>query len=162
MSQIKTALRAMTMALFAAAALTSFSANTFAAEKQISRVIGKEMSAAQKAIQAQQWAEALKNLEAASSKSGINAFDKSKIAEFRGFAYIKQGNYKAAMGAYEDALATGVYTPEETNKTYRTLFTLAASSQQYCAISRSRPSPRGPVESSRAMSIAFCQSFSAW
>ncbi len=131
MSQIKTALRAMTMALFAAAALTSFSANTFAAEKQISRVIGKEMSAAQKAIQAQQWAEALKNLEAASSKSGINAFDKSKIAEFRGFAYIKQGNYKAAMGAYEDALATGVYTPEETNKTYRTLFTLAASSQQY-------------------------------
>ena len=133
MSQIKTAIRAMAMSAFAVVALASFATGSFAAEKekQISRVIGKEMAAAQKALQANQWAEALKNLDEASGKSGINAFDRSKIAEFKGFAYIKQGNYKAAMNAYEDALGTGVYGPEETNKTLRTLFTLAASSQQY-------------------------------
>ena len=39
--------------------------------QQISRVIAKEMTAAQKALQAQQWAEAIKNLEAAETKSGL-------------------------------------------------------------------------------------------
>jgi len=133
MSQIKTAIRAMAMSVLAVVALASFAPSSFAAEKekQISRVIGKEMAAAQKALQSNQWAEALKNLDAASGKSGINAYDRSKISEFKGFAYIKQGNYKAAMSAYEDALATGVYGPEEATKTMRTLFTLAASSQQY-------------------------------
>ena len=47
----------------------------FSADKdkgqQISRVIAKEMTAAQKALQAQQWAEAIKNLEAAESKPGL-------------------------------------------------------------------------------------------
>ncbi|MFO1465231.1 MAG: hypothetical protein U1F35_02105 [Steroidobacteraceae bacterium] len=133
MSQVKTAIRAIALSAFAVVALASFSGSATAAEKekQISRVIGKEMAAAQKALQAGQWGEALKNCDAAAGKSGINNFDKSKIAEFRGFAYIKQGNYKGALGAYEDALGTGVYGPEETLKTERTIFTLAASAQQY-------------------------------
>ncbi len=131
MSQIKTTMRTMAALAFAMVALASFSSASYAAEKQISRVIAKEMTAAQKALQSNQWAEAIKNLDAAQGKSGINAFDRSKIAEFKGFAYIKQGNYKAALGAYEDALATGVYGPEESLKTTRTLFTLAASSQSY-------------------------------
>lgn len=133
MSQVKTAIRAVAMSAFAMVALASHVTDASAAEKEkeISRVIGKEMREANKAIQAGKWAEAIKALDAASAKSGINAFDRSKIAEFKGYSYIKQGNYKAAMGAYEDALATGVYGPEETNKTLRTLFTLAASTQQY-------------------------------
>ena len=131
MSQIKTTMRAVAVMAFAVFAVASFSSHAYAAEKQISRVIAKEMTAAQKALQASQWAEAIKNLDAAQGKAGINAFDKSKIAEFKGFAYIKQGNYKAAMAAYEDALATGVYSPEESLKTTRTLFTLAASAQSY-------------------------------
>ena len=136
MSQIKTALQTKPFFSWAAfamavAVLVSLGGTSHAAEKQISRAIGKEMAAAQKALQANQWADALKNLDAAQAKPGINAFDRSKIAEFKGFAYIKQGNYKAAIGAYEDALATGVYGPEESLKTTRTLFTLAASSQQY-------------------------------
>ncbi len=52
--------------------------------QQISRVIAKEMTAAQKAMQAQQWAEAIKNLEAAETKSGLNAFDKKTIYDFKG------------------------------------------------------------------------------
>src|SRR5580700_3717680 len=99
--------------------------------QQISRVIAKEMTAAQKALQAQQWAEAIKNLEAAETKSGLNAFDKKTIYDFKGFAYVKLNNLKAAEQAYEAALATGAYAPDDAAKTTRMLFRLTAGNQQY-------------------------------
>jgi hypothetical protein len=99
--------------------------------QEISRVIAKEMTAAQKALQASQWAEAVKNLEAAETKSGLNAFDKKTIYDFKGFAYVKLNNLKAAEQAYEAALATGAYTPEDAAKTTRMLFRLSAGNQQY-------------------------------
>src|ERR1700676_2766864 len=99
--------------------------------QQISRVIAKEMTAAQKALQAQQWAEAIKNLEAAETKSGLNAFDKKTIYDFKGFAYVKLNNLKAAEQAYEAALATGAYSAEDSAKTTRMLFRLTAGNQQY-------------------------------
>jgi hypothetical protein len=99
--------------------------------QQISRVIAKEMTAAQKALQASQWAEAVKNLEAAETKSGLNAFDKKTIYDFKGFAYVKLNNLKAAEQAYEAALATGAYSPEDSAKTTRMLFRLSAGNQQY-------------------------------
>jgi hypothetical protein len=100
-------------------------------DQQISRVIAKEMTAAQKALQASQWAEAIKNLEAAETKAGINAFDKKTIYDFKGFAYVKLNNLKAAEQAYEAALATGAYSPEDSAKTTRMLFRLTAGNQQY-------------------------------
>jgi len=106
----------------------------FSAEKdkgqQISRVIAKEMTAAQKAMQASQWAEAIKNLEAAETKPGLNAFDKMKVADFKAFAYVKLNNLKAAQQAYEQAMATGAYPPEDAAKTTRTLYRITASTQQ--------------------------------
>jgi post-segregation antitoxin (ccd killing protein) len=102
-----------------------------AKKQEISRVIAKEMTAAQKALQAQQWQEALKNLEEAETKSGLNAFDKKTIYNFKGFADIKLNNLKAAQGEFEKALATGAATPEETTSMTRTLFGIAASTQQY-------------------------------
>src|SRR3984893_13306569 len=99
--------------------------------QEISRVIAKEMTAAQKALQASQWAEAIKNLEAAETKSGLNAFDKKTIYDFKGFAYVKLNNLKAAEQAYEAALATGAYSPEDSAKTTRMLFRLSAGNQQY-------------------------------
>src|SRR5882724_5760074 len=87
--------------------------------QQISRVIAKEMTAAQKALQASQWAEAIKNLEAAETKSGINAFDKKTIYDFKGYAYVKLNNLKAAEQAYEVALSTGAYSAEDSAKTTR-------------------------------------------
>ena len=80
-----------------------------AAEKkgeEISRVIAKEMTAAQKALQAGQWQEALKNLDAAEQKSPLTAFDKKTIYNFKGFADVKLGNLKAAQGEFEKVLAT--------------------------------------------------------
>jgi tetratricopeptide (TPR) repeat protein len=98
--------------------------------QEISRVIAKEITAAQKAMQAQQWSEALKNLEAAETKSPLTTYDKKTLAEFKGICYVRLNNLKAAQTAYEAALATGGYTPEELPKTYRLLFQLAATNNQ--------------------------------
>ena len=107
--------------------------NSSAAEKspEISRTIAKEMTAAQKALQAGQWQEALKNLDAAAEKSGITPFDKKTIFDFKGFADVRLNKLKDAEENYEQALATGQYTAEEAAKTKRTLFRLAAGNQQY-------------------------------
>jgi tetratricopeptide (TPR) repeat protein len=99
--------------------------------KQISHTIGKEMQAAQKALQAQQWQEALKNLDEAEQKSGITAFDKFKIHDFKGFAEFRLSKYKEAEADYEAALASGEYTPDEAAKTTKLLFRVAAQNQQY-------------------------------
>jgi tetratricopeptide (TPR) repeat protein len=110
---------------------TALSAEKEKKGQEISRVIAKEMTAAQKALQAGQWAEAIKNLEAAETKPGLNAFDKKTIYDFKGFAYVKLNNLKAAEQAYEAAEATGAYTPEDAAKTTRMLFRLSAGNQQY-------------------------------
>jgi hypothetical protein len=123
------------MAILALSCLCLAPQSAFSAEKdkgqQISRVIAKEMTAAQKAIQAQQWAEAIKNLEAAETKSPLTAFDKKTIYDFKGFAYVKLNNLKEAEKAYEQALATGAYGAEDAAKTTRMLFRLTAGNQQY-------------------------------
>ena len=99
--------------------------------QQISRVIAKEMTAAQKALQASQWADAIKNLDDASTKSPLTAFDKKTIYDFKGFSYLKLNKPKEAEQAYEEALATGAYSAEDSAKTIKTLFRLSAANQQY-------------------------------
>jgi hypothetical protein len=100
-------------------------------EQQISRVIAKEMTAAQKALQASQWAEALKNLEAAEQKSPLTPFDKKTIYDFKGFSNVRLNHLKEAESDYEQALATGQYSAEDAAKTTRMLFRLSAGNQQY-------------------------------
>ena len=119
------------IALIGCAALSpaAFSADK-AKGPEISRSITKEMTAAQKAMQASQWNEALKNLEAAEQKSPLTAYDKLKIDEFKANCYVRLNNLKAAQTAYEAMLATGALPPEELPKHYRALFQLAASNQQ--------------------------------
>ena len=123
---------AMTLALVCA---TVGPRAAFSADKdkgqQISRVIAKEMTAAQKALQANQWQEALKNLEAAETKSGLTPFDVKTIHYFKGFADIKLNNLKAAQPEFEKALATGSATAEEKAQYTKTLFGIAASTQQF-------------------------------
>jgi Tetratricopeptide repeat len=114
---------------FAAVSPAAFSADKPKGQ-EISRVIAKEITAAQKAMQANQWSEALKNLEAAETKSGLSTYDKKTIAEFKGICYVRLNNLKSAQTAYEQALATGGYTADELPKTYRLLFQLAATNKQ--------------------------------
>jgi hypothetical protein len=103
---------------------------------ELSRIISKEMSAAQKAMQAQQWNEALKNLEAAEAKGAdakppFTAYDKNRIYDFKGYSYVKLNKLKDAQTAYEAAVATGAYPPDELGKTNKLLFRLTAGNQQY-------------------------------
>jgi tetratricopeptide (TPR) repeat protein len=100
-------------------------------DQQISRVIAKEMTAAQKALQASQWQEAIKNLDAAEEKSPLTPFDKKTIYDFKGFAYVRLNKLKEAEDNYEKAIATGQYNPEDAAKTTRMLFRLSAGNQQY-------------------------------
>jgi outer membrane protein assembly factor BamD (BamD/ComL family) len=121
--------------LLAVASLAVTTQSSLAAEKskeqQISRVIAKEMTAAQKALQASQWQEALKNLEAAEQKSPLTAFDKKTIYDFKGFANVRLNKLKEAESDYEQAIATGQYSAEDAAKTTRMLFRLSAGNQQY-------------------------------
>lgn len=118
-------------AVLALVCLTAMPPAALSAEKpEISRSIAKEMTAAQKAMQANQWAEMIKNLDAAEAKPGLTAYDKTKINDFKGYGYIKLNNMKAAQTSYEAALAAGGYSPEDTAKTTRMLFQLAAQNQQ--------------------------------
>src|SRR5579859_1594408 len=124
------------MALLGCAAISpaAFSADKPADKpkgQEISRVIAKEMTAAQKALQANQWTEALKNLDAAETKSGLTPFDEMKISYFKGFANIKLNNLKAAQAAFEKSQATGVATPEDKVNITRALFGISASTSQF-------------------------------
>src|SRR5579872_5739146 len=107
-----------------AAISPAWSAEKSEKKQEISRVIAKEITGAQKAMQANQWSEALKNLEAAETKSPLSTYDKKTIAEFKGICYVRLNNLKAAQTSYEAALATGGYTADELPKTYRLLFQL--------------------------------------
>jgi tetratricopeptide (TPR) repeat protein len=98
---------------------------------EISRVIAKEMTAAQKAMQANQWNEALKNLDAAETKSPLTPFDNKSIEYLRGYVYAKLNNPKAEQAAFEKVLASGLATPEEKSQLTRALFGIAATANQY-------------------------------
>ena len=125
--------RPLLLCLCAFMGFAGLSPAAFAADKpkqELSRVIAKEMTAAQKAMAASQWSEALKNLEAAeASKGPLSTYDKKTIAEFKGICYVRLNNLKAAQTSYEQALATGGYTADELPKTYRLLFQLAATNK---------------------------------
>jgi hypothetical protein len=99
-------------------------------QQTVSRLIADEMTAAQKAMQAQQWSGALQNLEAAQAKSPLTPYDKAKIGEFEAHAYVRLNNFKAAQAASEAVLATGALRDEELAKLFRALFQLAASNNQ--------------------------------
>jgi hypothetical protein len=130
----------------ALACVLSTSHLAFSADKpkgqEISRVIAKEITAAQKAMQASQWSEMIKDLEAAEQKSPLTTYDKKTIYDFKGFAYIKLSNLKAAEAAYEQAVATGGYTPEELTRT------IACCSSSRRAISSS-PRPSNTAKTAR-------------
>jgi hypothetical protein len=97
----------------------------------ISRVIAKEMTAAQRALQGQRWNEALDDLDAALTKSPLTGFDVKTIYDFEGFANVKLNKYSAAQKAYEAELATEIPTAQDLVQLFRTLFKLTATTQQY-------------------------------
>jgi hypothetical protein len=70
----------------------------------ISRVIARAMTAAQKALQAHQWQEAVENLEAALTRSGLTPFDEKTSHYMLGFANVRLNNLKVAQAEFEKAM----------------------------------------------------------
>ncbi|MFI4889622.1 MAG: hypothetical protein ACHQIL_03730 [Steroidobacterales bacterium] len=135
MIQVKNAATTFMFAvLLGAGSLLLSAGSAYAAETkgpQISRSIAKEVIAAQKALQANNYAEGLKQLQAAEAITPLTPFDRKTIDELKAFAYIKTSDLKSAQHAYEDALATGAATSEETTKYTRAVFSISISTQQY-------------------------------
>jgi tetratricopeptide (TPR) repeat protein len=127
---VSSALAAGTLGFGLLATSSSFAADA-PKGPQISRSIAKELIAAQKALQANQFVEGLKNLDAAAAVSGLTPYDHKTIDELRAFAYIKTNNLKGAQQSYEDAIATGVASAEEVSHYSRGVFQIAYSTQQY-------------------------------
>jgi len=98
---------------------------------QVSRSIAKDIQAAQKALAAGQFNEALKSLASAESASGLTAFDHKTIDEEKAYAYQKLNDTKDAEKAYEDLIASGAASPEEVKRATRALFGINANAQQY-------------------------------
>jgi tetratricopeptide (TPR) repeat protein len=96
----------------------------------LSRLIAREMTSAQKAMQSARWTDALAELEAAKSKSPLTAVDEGTIYDWMAVVYLNQKNTRAAQSAYEAALAAGKYRAEELVKIFRLLFQLAATNKQ--------------------------------
>ena len=97
----------------------------------LSRGIAKEMRAAQSALQAGRWNEALDDLQAAQEISPLTAFDLKTIDEFKAYAHFKLKDFSRAQSDYEAELATGTVTVQETVRVFRMLFLLSASNGQH-------------------------------
>ena len=100
-------------------------------DRMISRIIAKEMAAAQSALKSGNWQDALANLAAAQAKSPLSPFDRKTILEFEAFAHIKLGDLKAAQQESEDELATCGANAADTDTTMHVLFQLAVSNADY-------------------------------
>jgi hypothetical protein len=118
------------------ASLPEFLNDTFSPSNHsvISKSIAGEMAAAQTAMQAGEWSEALNHVEAAEEKAPLTAYDKKSIEEIRAYSNIKLGNLHVAQTAYETLLSKGAYREEELVRIFRVLFRLAASDQPSKAI----------------------------
>jgi len=108
-------------------ALILVMSTAIADDRMISRIIAREMTAAQKALQTGNWQDALTNLAAAQAKSPLSAFDQKTIFEFEAFAHMKLGDLKAAQQESEDELATCAADAADTDRIMHVLFQLAAS-----------------------------------
>jgi hypothetical protein len=65
----------------------------------ISRVIAKQMRSAHTALQAGEWNEALRNLEAAQKVSPVTPLDLKTIYEFKAYAYLRLKNLNVSTPA---------------------------------------------------------------
>ena len=61
----------------------------------------------------------------------MTPFDNKTIDELKAYAYVKTNNLKAALVAYEEAIASGAATAEETTRYTKAAFQISYSFQQY-------------------------------
>jgi tetratricopeptide (TPR) repeat protein len=80
---------------------------------KVSKNAAKPLKAAQEAMQAQKYDEALAKLKEAQGVSGLQPYDQHLINEMLGFVYVRQQNYAEAAKALEAGLNSGFLEASE-------------------------------------------------
>ncbi len=103
-----------------------------AQEKEaVSKAAAKPLKAANDAVQAKKWDEALAKLQEAKAVSGATAYDKYVIAQLEAFAYARKGNFAEAGRAMEDQLNSGKVPAAEQGKLINGLSTVYYQLKNY-------------------------------
>src|SRR5688500_14612189 len=79
----------------------------------VSKAAAKPLKAAQEAMQAQKYDEALNKLSEVEALPKKSDYDDHLVQEMRGFIYVRQKNYTEAAKALEAGLSTGYLVPED-------------------------------------------------
>ena len=93
--------------------------------------VGKPMKAAQDAMKAKNWAEALAKTKEAQAIEGKTPFEEYQINEFLGFILINQKDYAGASAAFEKNVNSGQVPAAELNNKLKTLAQLTFQTKQY-------------------------------
>ncbi|WP_428313023.1 hypothetical protein [Hydrocarboniphaga sp.] len=112
--------------------LPFFSVQTFSAEKLTLRPeIGKPLQAAQTALQAKNYAEAKTQIAAAEAVGKLTPYESYIVARLKSAAAIGANDYKGALVAYEQVLASPQLPAAEKLPTLETYVKLAYASKDY-------------------------------
>lgn len=132
------AVRALTLGIslavgggMAAAAFLPALAVAAEAAPSIGPKVGKPMKAAQDAMKAKNWAEALAKVKEAQAIEGKSPFEEYQINEFLGFILINQKDYAGAAAAFEKNISSGQVPAAELNNKLKTVAQLTFQTKQY-------------------------------
>jgi tetratricopeptide (TPR) repeat protein len=101
------------------------------AAQSIGPKVGKPMKAAQDAMKAKNWAEALAKVKEAQAIEGKTPFEEYQINEFLGFILINQKDFAGAANAFEKNVNSGQVPAAELNNKLKTLAQLTFQTKQY-------------------------------
>ncbi|MFO1508631.1 MAG: tetratricopeptide repeat protein [Steroidobacteraceae bacterium] len=97
----------------------------------VSKALAKPLKAAQEALGKKDWKSALAKLDEADAVSGKTPYDQHLIAEMRGFAYVRSGNYAEAAKNLEAGLNSGFLAQDEIPTRVRALSQIAYQTKNY-------------------------------
>jgi tetratricopeptide (TPR) repeat protein len=120
---------AATLALVAAVAPPAFAQKE--KEQQVSAALAKPLKAAQEALTAKKYSEAIAKLKEADAMSGKKPFDQHEIYEMLGFAYVKTNDLPDAAKAWEPELDDGFMPESEMQQKVRGLAVIEYQLKNY-------------------------------
>lgn len=91
------------------------------AKQSITKVVVKQVQAAQAAIKASKWAECITQLKLADAAAGKTPYDDFAVSELLGFCAIRTGDYSTAARALEQGLNSGLLAQDQVPSRVRAL-----------------------------------------
>ena len=130
-SQHRSLIRLAASALSFLLLLTAVQTPSIAASPSISPEVGQPLQAAQKALQAKQYKEAQTQIQKAESVAKRTPYESYLIARLKSSATIGLGDYKGALAAYEQVLASPELPAAEKLQTLDAYVKIAYGAKDY-------------------------------